>query len=70
MASVDLKDAYYSIAIHAHHIKFLRFKWRENTYECNVIPNGLVLAPRKFTKLVKPVFATLRQKGHVHSLPG
>ena len=31
------------------------------------MPNGLALAPRKFTKLMKPVFATLREKGHLSS---
>ena len=65
MASVDLKDAYYSVAIHPEHRKFLRFKWKEQRYEYNALPNGLALAPRKFTKLLKPVFATLRKKGHV-----
>ena len=32
-------------------------------YDC--MPNGLALAPRKFTKLIKPVFAKLREEGHV-----
>ena len=30
-------------------------------------PNGLAFCPRKFTKLLKPVFATLRQKGDIVS---
>ena len=29
------------------------------------MPNGLALAPRKFTKLLKPVLANLREEGHV-----
>ena len=33
--------------------------------EYNAFPNGLSCAPRTFTKLLKPVFATLRGKGHV-----
>ena len=28
-------------------------------------PNGLALCPRKFTKLLKPVFSILRQQGHI-----
>lgn len=31
-------------------------------YTC--LPNGLAQAPRKFTKLLKPVFACLQQTGH------
>ena len=34
-------------------------------WQFDAMPNGLALAPRKFTKLLKPVFATLRQKGHI-----
>ena len=28
-------------------------------------PNRLALCPRKFTKLLKPVFSILRQQGHI-----
>ena len=65
MASLDLKDAYYSVPIHLEHRKLLRFEWKGCVYEYNALPNGLALAPRLFTKLMKPVFATLRQKGHI-----
>ena len=67
MASIDLKDAYYSVPIFEDHKKFLRFLWLGQLWEYNCLPNGLALAPRKFTKLLKPVFATLRGKGHVSS---
>ena len=66
-ASIDLKDAYYSCSIAPEHRKFLRFAWKERLLEFNALPNGLALAPRKFTKLLKPVFATLRDKGHLSS---
>lgn len=65
MASLDLKDAYYSVPICKEHRKFLRFEWKGIVYEYNALPNGLALAPRLFTKLMKPVFASLRSKGHV-----
>lgn len=65
MASIDLKDAYYSVPICPEHKKFLRFKWKGQVWQFEALPNGLALAPRKFTKLLKPVFATLRQKGHI-----
>jgi len=28
-------------------------------------PNGLALCPRKFIKLLKPIFSCLRQQGHI-----
>ena len=36
-------------------------------FKFTCFPNGLALCPRKFTKLTKPVFATLRQLGHLSS---
>ena len=32
MASVDLKDAFYTVPIHPDHQKFLKFKWEEHCY--------------------------------------
>ena len=65
MSSIDLKDAYYSVPIAKHHRKFLRFSWRRQLWQFDSMPNGLALAPRKFTKLLKPVLAKLREEGHV-----
>ena len=62
-ASVDLKDAYYSVPIHGDYKKFLRFTWREVLYEFNCMPMGLACAPRLFTKLMKPVYSFLRSNG-------
>ena len=67
MASVDLKDAYYSVPIAKPHQKYLRFEWNNMLFKFTCFPNGLAFCPRKFTKLMKPVFATLRQLGHLSS---
>jgi len=67
MFSIDLKDAYYSVPIAKHHRKFLRFSWRGQLWQFDSMPNGLALTPRKFTKLLKPVVAKLREEGHVTS---
>ena len=64
MASIDLKDAYYSVPIAFQDRKFLRFRWKGLLYEYTVMPNGLACAPRYFTKLLNPVFAHLRKAGH------
>ena len=65
MASVDLKDAYYSVPIAHEHQKYLKFLWRGQFYKLVCFPNGLAFCPRKFTKLLKPVTAFLRQLGHL-----
>ena len=64
MASVDLRDAYYSVRVHEHDRKFLRFKWFGIIYQFTCMPNGLACAPRFFTKLLNPIFAYMRNLGH------
>ena len=44
---------------------FLRFVWMDELYQFTVLPNGLSSAPRIFTKVHKPVYAHLRQLGHI-----
>ena len=66
MASVDLRDAYYSIPINEEHQKFLRFHWKGKLFQFTCLPNGLSCAPRLFTKVLKPIYATLRRKGHLN----
>ena len=65
MASIDLKDTYYSVPIYEEHKTLLQFKWKGQVFEFNALPNGLALAPRQFTKLLKPIFASLRKKSHI-----
>ena len=67
MASIDLKHAYYSLPIDKEYRKYLKFYWKNKLYCYNVLPNGLSCGPRCFTKLLKPVFANLRLKGHMSS---
>ena len=63
MASIDLKDAYFSVPIAKEHRKFLRFQWQNKLYEFTCLPFGLACAPRVFTKVMKPLVASLRQRG-------
>ena len=65
MASLDLKDAYYSVSISPSYRKYLCFRWRDNLYRFTCLPNGLSSCPRVFTKLLKPVLATLHKAGHI-----
>lgn len=64
MASIDLMDAYYCVPVHDDFRKYLRFMWKGELYQFTCFPNGLASAPRKYTKIMKPVYATLREQGH------
>ena len=66
MASVELRDAYYSIPIDTEHQKFLKFHWKGKLFQFTCLPNGLSCAPRLFTEVLKPVYATLRRKGYLN----
>ena len=65
MASVDLKDAFYSIPANKNHQKFLKFMVTSRNYKFTVMPNGYKDAVRVFTKTLIPPFAKLRSEGHL-----
>ena len=67
MATIDLKDAYYSVPVAQEHRKYLRFIWRSRLYQYTCFANGLSSAPRLFTKLMKPCYAHLRCQGQIVS---
>lgn len=60
MCSVDLRHAYYTVPIADEHQKYLRFLWKDKLFQYTCLPNGISCAPRLFTKLLKPVYASLR----------
>ncbi len=59
MATLDLKDPAYQ--------KYLKFFYKGKLYKYLALPNGLATCPRKFTKLMKPPLAKLREMHHVIS---
>ena len=63
MASLDIRDAYYSVPIHKSHQKYLKFEFNGQLFQFTCMPNGLACAPRLFTKLLKPVYSSLRTQG-------
>ena len=65
-ASVDLQDAYYSCKVMENDRKYLRFIWNKTKYQYTCLAMGLASSPRIFTKLMKPVFSTLRKRGHAN----
>ena len=64
MASLDIKDAYYSVPVEESFQKYLKFYWKGKLYKFCVLPNGLAPCPRWFTKLLKPPLAKLRERKH------
>ena len=63
MINIDLTDAYLTVPIHPSSQKFLRFLWQGQSYQFVTMPFGLNVAPRVFTKLMKPVTSWLRGQG-------
>ncbi len=65
--TIDLKDAYCHIQVIQRHRKFLRFAFGGKAYQYKVLPFGLALAPRTFTKCMDAALAPLRFQG-IHVL--
>ena len=63
MASIDLTDAYFSVPVALAHRKFLRFEFQGKLLQFTCLPMGLKSSPLVFTKLLKPVYSSLRRKG-------
>ena len=62
MASIDLKDAFFSVPIHKSHRKYLKFKWLGKIYKYLGMPNGYSEGMRIFTKILKPPFLFCKNK--------
>ena len=63
LASLDIKDAFYTIPIYEPHRKYLKFMWLNKAYQFIVMPNGYVDDMRVFNKILKPLFCWLREQG-------
>ncbi len=61
--AIDLKDAYFHVSILPRHRLFLHFAFEGWAYQYKVLPFGLSLSPRVFTKVVKEAHVPLREGG-------
>ncbi len=61
--TIDLKDAYFHIQVVQRHRRFLRFAFGGKAYQYKVLPFGLALTPRTFTKCIDAALAPLRLQG-------
>ena len=57
MAKVDLKDTYLMVLIHQEDRAFLKFSFKETTFQFRHLPVGLPGTPWVFTKALKPLAA-------------
>lgn len=64
IASIDWKDAYYSVPVASEYWKYLCFGWQGKVFQFTCLPNGLSSAPRLFAKITKPLFSHLTLMGH------
>ena len=64
MATIDLKDAYYTVKSDGDDTCFLKFLCNSKLLKFVVLPNGCSPGPRKFAKLTKPPLAMLRMQGY------
>ncbi len=62
-AAIDLKDAYFHVSILPRHRPFLRFAFEGRAWQHRVLPFGLSLSPRVFTKVVEGALTPLREVG-------
>ncbi len=62
-AAIDLKDAYFHVSILLRHRPFLRFAFEGRAWQYRVVPFGLSLSPRVFTKVVEDALTPLREVG-------
>ncbi len=62
-AAIDLKDAYFQVSILPRHRPFLRFAFEGWAYQNKVLPFGLSLSPRVFTKVAEAALVPLREQG-------
>ncbi len=58
-----LKDAYFHIQVAPRHRRFLRFAFEGVVYQFTVLPFGLSLTPRTFTKCMEAALSPLKQSG-------
>lgn len=63
LGKIDAKDAYFHVRVAPETRKYLAFQFRDKAYQFKAMPFGLNIAPRVFTKIMKPVLINLRARG-------
>lgn len=58
--TIDLKEAYFHIPIAPHHRQYLRFALQGQACQFKVLPSGLSLALRVFTRCMRATLAPMQ----------
>ena len=61
--SIDLRDAYFHVAVAAEHTRYLPFAYNGRAFEFLVLPFGQSTAPRVFTRIVRVIEVFLKVQG-------
>jgi hypothetical protein len=61
MATIDLREAYFSVPISENLKKYLRFMFNGQLYQFNALAYGLCTTPFVFTKIIRPISTYLRE---------
>eukprot|EP00168_Porphyra_purpurea_P002330 TRINITY_DN1267_c0_g1_i3.p1 TRINITY_DN1267_c0_g1~~TRINITY_DN1267_c0_g1_i3.p1 ORF type:complete len:1085 (-),score=104.85 TRINITY_DN1267_c0_g1_i3:486-3740(-) len=64
VVSWDVRDAFYHVRIWPAHRKYFRYVVGGTVYEPTVLPFGMRISPWAWTKVMRPVVAALRRRGH------
>ena len=64
-ASIDLKDAFFSVPVNKDHQKLLECIWKGKIYKFTFMPHGYSDSMRVFNKLMKPPFLYSRTRGFI-----
>ena len=67
MAYIDVHSVFYHIPINADYQRYLKCQWQGRTYKFVALVMGLTSSHRIYTKVMKLVFSTLRNKGYLSS---
>ena len=65
IASIDLKDRFFTVPIHESHQRYFKFEWTDKVYKPIETSNGYSDAIQIFAKIYKSVYANLGQKGRL-----
>ena len=66
--SVDHSEAFYSVPIRYQDRKYVRFIFNDQKYQFTCLVMGLATSSRVFTKILKPIFASLRAQGFISTV--
>ena len=68
MASIDNRNAFFTIPMNPDFTKFLKFQVENDIFKFVCLPMGFRDSPRLFGKILKCVLAKLHSKGHISSV--